>query len=272
MAVPELVWTDCGAGAQCSTAQVPRNYLDLAAGSLELAIARRPASDPAQRIGSLFVNFGGPGVPAYDLVAESAADLFGPEVLALRHRGRGPARHRAQHDDDYVQGPEGGTSVACGEAETARNPLRYARTARELDQVTPYFGSPVAWMFSLCASWPGEAADRYTGPWSARTAKPALIVGTRDDPSTNYASAVKLNELLEGSRLLTLDGYGRTAQLSTCVDATVAAHLVSLATPPVGSVCAHDVGPFDAQPAPAAETVIDTAIATAAQPEAVTAP
>lgn len=82
MAVPELVWTDCGAGAQCSTAQVPRNYLDLAATSLELAIARRPASDPAQRIGSLFVNFGGPGVPAYDLVAESAADLFGPEVLA----------------------------------------------------------------------------------------------------------------------------------------------------------------------------------------------
>ncbi|MGW0518205.1 alpha/beta hydrolase [Crossiella sp. NPDC003009] len=61
--VPSLDWRDCGTGDgfQCATAQVPLDYRDLAKGTLALALSRRPAGKPAQRIGSLLVNPGGPG-------------------------------------------------------------------------------------------------------------------------------------------------------------------------------------------------------------------
>ncbi|GAA2844530.1 alpha/beta hydrolase [Crossiella cryophila] len=63
VAVPSLNWQDCGTGDgfQCATVQVPLDYRDLSAGTLSLALARRPASKPEQRIGSLLVNPGGPG-------------------------------------------------------------------------------------------------------------------------------------------------------------------------------------------------------------------
>ena len=43
---------------------------------------RRPASDPARRIGSLFVNNGGPGNSAVDFVRRDAETVYPPEVLA----------------------------------------------------------------------------------------------------------------------------------------------------------------------------------------------
>jgi pimeloyl-ACP methyl ester carboxylesterase len=66
--VPELVWTDCGttdegtaAGVQCATAGLPMDYDDPHGDQVQIALARVPATDPANRIGSLFMNFGGPG-------------------------------------------------------------------------------------------------------------------------------------------------------------------------------------------------------------------
>jgi pimeloyl-ACP methyl ester carboxylesterase len=82
--IPALTWEPCGeAGAECTTATVPRNYLDLSDGTLELAIARRPADDQAGKIGSLFVNFGGPGGPAVPAIMSGGVfPLFPDEVLA----------------------------------------------------------------------------------------------------------------------------------------------------------------------------------------------
>ncbi|MBP2474071.1 pimeloyl-ACP methyl ester carboxylesterase [Crossiella equi] len=61
--VPTLDWRDCGTGDgfQCARAEVPLDYRDLAKGTLSLALARKPAGKPAERIGSLLVNPGGPG-------------------------------------------------------------------------------------------------------------------------------------------------------------------------------------------------------------------
>jgi pimeloyl-ACP methyl ester carboxylesterase len=76
-AAPELLWTACGdAGAQCATAAVPKDYDDASAGTLNLAVARSPATDPSKRIGSLFLNFGGPGGSAADIVEALGAALF----------------------------------------------------------------------------------------------------------------------------------------------------------------------------------------------------
>ncbi|NUS73968.1 MAG: alpha/beta fold hydrolase [Corynebacteriales bacterium] len=59
--VPELEWTDCGEGAQCATAQLPRDYRDLAGPTIPVPILKVPATDPKRRIGPLFINPGGPG-------------------------------------------------------------------------------------------------------------------------------------------------------------------------------------------------------------------
>jgi hypothetical protein len=50
-----LDWADCGdAGAQCATATVPKDYDNPRAGTLDIQVAKSPATDPEHRIGSLF--------------------------------------------------------------------------------------------------------------------------------------------------------------------------------------------------------------------------
>ena len=79
--VPELAWTDCGDGFQCATATVPLDYDDPAGPGIDLALIRLPASDPQQRIGSMFTNFGGPGVSGFVTLREAARQLYTPELL-----------------------------------------------------------------------------------------------------------------------------------------------------------------------------------------------
>lgn len=57
----KLAWTDCGGGFQCATVQVPLDYAHPDAGSIGIAINRKPATDSARRIGSVLTNPGGPG-------------------------------------------------------------------------------------------------------------------------------------------------------------------------------------------------------------------
>ncbi|MGI8648145.1 MAG: alpha/beta hydrolase [Acidimicrobiales bacterium] len=69
--VPSLSWKDCtnrDKGFQCATAQVPRDYRNLGRGSLSLNLKRHLATDSKHRIGSLFVNPGGPGDSAAEFV------------------------------------------------------------------------------------------------------------------------------------------------------------------------------------------------------------
>jgi pimeloyl-ACP methyl ester carboxylesterase len=60
-AAPQLRWTPCHGKYQCATANVPLSYRDAHGATIALAVIRLPASDPAHRIGTLFVNYGGPG-------------------------------------------------------------------------------------------------------------------------------------------------------------------------------------------------------------------
>jgi pimeloyl-ACP methyl ester carboxylesterase len=59
--VPQLAWEGCDTGFECATARVPLDYDDPSGPTVSLALLRSPATDPTRRIGSLFVNPGGPG-------------------------------------------------------------------------------------------------------------------------------------------------------------------------------------------------------------------
>ena len=58
---PKLDWYDCYGHAQCATAKLPLDYDAPAGPKVEVALLRVKARKPAQRIGSLFLNPGGPG-------------------------------------------------------------------------------------------------------------------------------------------------------------------------------------------------------------------
>ena len=64
---PRLSWHPCASpeqqGFECATAPVPLDYQNPGGAKIDLAVIRHLADDPAHRIGSLFINPGGPGTP-----------------------------------------------------------------------------------------------------------------------------------------------------------------------------------------------------------------
>ncbi len=119
--VPAVAWHGCGRdlrGAskmvQCATYQVPLDYRSPAAGTATIALDRLPATGP-DRIGSLFLNPGGPGGSGVDFVAFAGTS---PILKALR-----------KHFDLVGFDPRGTNrstpSIACEPA---------ARTVRRLDR------------------------------------------------------------------------------------------------------------------------------------------
>jgi pimeloyl-ACP methyl ester carboxylesterase len=96
--VRPLAWEACGAeGFECATARLPRDYDHTGGRKLEIAVTRLPASDPERRIGSLFVNFGGPGGTTNDILRAIGKDLFAPltdrfDLVGFDPRGVGESR------------------------------------------------------------------------------------------------------------------------------------------------------------------------------------
>ncbi|GIJ79109.1 TAP-like protein [Micromonospora phaseoli] len=65
---PDVQWAPCeqDSSALCGTLEVPVDWADPDGPTIELALAKRPATDPAVRRGSLIVNPGGPGGSGVD--------------------------------------------------------------------------------------------------------------------------------------------------------------------------------------------------------------
>jgi pimeloyl-ACP methyl ester carboxylesterase len=91
--VDRIAWSPCADGGdlECGVLAVPRDDRSGGAGTdaqdasdatIDLALLRVPAGDPARRIGSLLVNPGGPGASGVDLAA--AARSFLPDAVLDR--------------------------------------------------------------------------------------------------------------------------------------------------------------------------------------------
>jgi pimeloyl-ACP methyl ester carboxylesterase len=76
-----LAWEDCGDGFECATVTVPRDYDEPGGRTFALPVIKLPAQDPSQRIGTLFVHFGGPGPSGVEAVRN-----FGEAPEALHRR------------------------------------------------------------------------------------------------------------------------------------------------------------------------------------------
>lgn len=97
-------WQPCFDGLDCAIVAVPLDHADARSTLIDLSVVRRPAGDPATRLGVLFINPGGPGAPTADLVRDA------DQVL--------PAAVLARFDVVGVdpRGTENSTPVRCGSA------------------------------------------------------------------------------------------------------------------------------------------------------------
>jgi pimeloyl-ACP methyl ester carboxylesterase len=94
-----LKWERCSEapGFECARADVPRDYARPSAGDFRLAVTRLPAQDRAHRIGSLFVNFGGPGSNDVATLQNNGKRLFATlnrrfDIVSFDPRGVGDSQ------------------------------------------------------------------------------------------------------------------------------------------------------------------------------------
>ncbi|SMF00170.1 Predicted hydrolases or acyltransferases (alpha/beta hydrolase superfamily) [Alteromonadaceae bacterium Bs31] len=141
----------------------------------------------------------------------------------------------------------GFSGVACADSD---NPAWYESWAFAAFYDELRFGllAPSwTWISSICHSWPGSQQSRYQGKFKTRTATPVLVVNTLFDPATPYHGAKRVNRLLKGSRLITVNGWGHgSLGNSQCLDQAEEAYLLHGVLPRKGTVCDQDITPFGA--------------------------
>jgi pimeloyl-ACP methyl ester carboxylesterase len=84
-AASSVSWSKCHVRMgpfECAKVRVPLDYDRPGDKQISIALTRLPATDPERRIGSLFLNPGGPGGSGVDLVVFAGQQLYTPEIRA----------------------------------------------------------------------------------------------------------------------------------------------------------------------------------------------
>ncbi|MFN8121769.1 MAG: alpha/beta hydrolase [Thermoleophilia bacterium] len=163
---PGLDWADCGDGFQCATAHVPRDYSRPMAGTVDIAVIRKPATGP-DRIGTLFTNPGGPGGSGTGFVRDAISlyatlnDRF--DIVGWDPRGAGesgpvscltaaqrearwpktdPFPTLATLDPTARQAKELADGCAAADTDRTLSGFTTENAARDLDQLRRLVGDP----------------------------------------------------------------------------------------------------------------------------------
>jgi pimeloyl-ACP methyl ester carboxylesterase len=148
--------------------------------------------------------------------------------------------------EGYDNSNEALLAVACTDSTNPHNPKAWPKLAADADADAPYFGADWAYLVQPCATWPGHDHDRYTGPFTTKTANPLLFVSARFDAASSFEHTQELVASIPGARLLTLDGAGHPASFvpDRCINDAITDYLVGRKMPAAGTVCQPEVRPF----------------------------
>ncbi|KUN33844.1 proteinase [Streptomyces longwoodensis] len=202
----KLSWRDCGVpGFQCTTMKAPLDYAKPDGGDVRLAVARKKATGPGKRIGSLLVNPGGPGGSAigylqqyagvgypapvrarYDMVAvdprgvarsEPVECLDGPKMDAYTQTDVTPddQREKTELVDAFKTFAEG-----CGaDAPTLLRHVSTVEAARDMDILRALLGDEK--LHYVGASYGTFLGATYAGLYPKRVGR--LVLDGAMDPS-----------------------------------------------------------------------------------------
>lgn len=177
-----------------------------------------------------------------------------PEIAAhleLAAEGDGSALLADTSQCDFaclLGGLTSAQAIMCADATAQHTDRAWPSVIGRLQKISPLRGAVLGWfLWAPCTALHSRDPGRYTGPWTARTKHPVLVVGTRWDPNTPYKNARSVAGLLGNAVLLTHDGYGHISgsDPSTCVQRATTSYFVTLRAPSRGTVCPSDRQPFD---------------------------
>jgi pimeloyl-ACP methyl ester carboxylesterase len=129
-------------------------------------------------------------------------------------------------------------AVNCVDRPAVGSVAEHEAQADAAAEVAPTWGRYLVWGSMPCAFWPVPATGT---PHEVRAtgAPPIVLIGTTGDPATPYEWAVRLNDQLDSSSLITFEGDGHTAYTlsNACVDDAVDAYYLDGTVPPDGLRC-----------------------------------
>jgi pimeloyl-ACP methyl ester carboxylesterase len=145
---PKRGWHDCRDGFQCEMATVPLDYSDPGKGLYKVAVIRKPATDTAHRIGSLFTNPGGPGASGVDFVRATARSLYAKlneryDIVGFDPRGTGASQDaidcKVDPEQDGIYAQPFTTPDTLDVLSQVADDAAYAGRCRDLNKdVLPY--------------------------------------------------------------------------------------------------------------------------------------
>ncbi|MDQ7803323.1 alpha/beta hydrolase [Amycolatopsis sp. A133] len=150
-AVPVLHWAPCHGPFRCAGATVPLSYREPKGATITLSVIRLPAGDPGRRLGSLFVNFGGPGTDGvgeltrfaaryppelrarFDLVSFDPRGIGGSAPITCPGADRLPPAGSPLRQPDAFFAASAATGKACAASGALLSHLSTANVARDLE-------------------------------------------------------------------------------------------------------------------------------------------
>jgi pimeloyl-ACP methyl ester carboxylesterase len=135
-------WKDCDDGLECATLRVPLDWSDPGGRTVTLAVARKPAEHPDERIGSVVFNPGGPGEPGTDFlrqiigadrVPSGLGDRF--DLVSWDPRGTGGSDGIACLTDQEAEQPDPDPTIDSPADSLALQTLADQRLARCLPKM-----------------------------------------------------------------------------------------------------------------------------------------
>ena len=133
------------------------------------------------------------GALKYAILGHPALWPLGAAALEVAAQGDGSyVEEEALFDESelFHRFVEPGQAIICADSPARQRPSQWAGEVRSMERISVVGAIPLGWgMGAACTTWPAHAQDRYTGPWTARTRTPILLVNSRFDPNSPLSAA-----------------------------------------------------------------------------------
>lgn len=238
---------------RCATLMVPVDHADPGRCSLDLAMVRVRAADDRDRIGSLVLNPGGPGLSGLDYMPlwvswlpDGVLARF--DVVSFDPRGAGrsapircgvvpadqatavtPSLEGKTPERREVDVDDAAFVIGCNDSASGAPASQLRAEAARMAITYPRFGEYGSWWLFRCTFW--MTPHPVLPTTETVTASPLLVIATEAHPATPYYGGVA-RALGPSTSLLTVSGGGHTPLgRSPCVAEHVTLYLVELRLP-----------------------------------------
>jgi pimeloyl-ACP methyl ester carboxylesterase len=179
---------------------------------------------------------------SWSILQQALADAMAPEpdgstLLYLRdiYRGRDPETGKWNSSTDAF-----GAIGCADQVERSETPLGDPALPQQYKAEYPFFGGLFGLGLPGCYGFPEpqEPIDTME-PGAIDDVPPVVIVSSTGDPATPYENGAKIQEVIDGSVLVTWEGNDHTAyrQVSDCIDEPITTYLIDLVPPEDGLRC-----------------------------------